>query len=286
MAASKYPEALRRVLVHEGGYANHPDDPGGETMKGVTYRVYHAYRQRKGLEPRSVRFITDQELQEIYRLQYWNQCRADDLPPGVDYVVFDGAVNSGPKQSILWLQRALGLPVADGTMGEATLAAVSNHIDHDALIAEICRRRMGFLRSLRTWGSFGKGWTSRVSSVQAVGQAWASGSVGPQIVASQVPQGAEAKARPQDISQPHLATEVAGPATTASSPLADPIMNSANQLQMFGGINQYIMYVVIALILVGLGLTIYAVVKNKRAKDARSGEAMADVPNFTELEPV
>lgn len=279
MAASRYAEALRRVLVHEGGYANDPVDPGGETMKGVTIRVYNSYRQRKGLPLQSVRFITDVELQEIYRLQYWNQCRADDLPAGVDYVVFDGAVNSGPKQSVIWLQRALGMQNTDGVMGEATLQLAASHPDHDELIAEICRRRMGFLRALNTWWKYGAGWTARVSGVQSVGQAWASGSVGPQTVAVE---NSGMRNKPSEIAEPHIVTEVAGPVTTATSPLAEPIMNTASQLQMFGGMNKYIMFVVIALVLTGLGITLYALAKNRRAKAAHTGEATADVPLFVE----
>lgn len=279
MAAQKYAEALRRVLVHEGGYANHPNDPGGETMKGVTYRVYNAYRQRKGLPPRSVRYISEQEIQEIYRLQYWNQCRADDLPAGIDYVVFDGAVNSGPKQSIIWLQAALGLPI-DGVMGEATLSAAQNNFDHDQLVANICARRMGFLQRLNTWGTFGTGWTSRVSNVRAVGQAWASGSVGPQPIATV---GAGNKAHPSDISNPSTLTRVAGPVTTGSAPVADPVLGAADRLQMLSGASHYIAYAVVALVVIGLGIWAYSYWKTERAKEARNGEAMADVPNFDEL---
>lgn len=282
MAAAKYAEALRRVLVHEGGYVNHPADPGGETNKGVTFRVYNAYRQRKGLPQQSVRYISDAELQEIYRLQYWNQCRADDLPAGVDYVVFDGAVNSGPKQSIIWLQRALGMNNTDGVMGEATLALVNSNLDHDALIASICQRRMGFLRSLRTWGTFGTGWTHRVSNVQAVGQAWASGSVGPQPVATP---NTNAKGMSKDISEPGPVQETVGPAVTVTSPLADPVANAANQLSMFSGINKWVGLIVIGLVILGLGITIYTIYQNRKAKKAREGDATAEVPVFAEIQP-
>lgn len=141
-------------------------------MKGVIQRVYDAYRSRKGLPKRSVKNITKPELEEIYKRQYWDACRCDDLPDGVDYVVFDGAVNSGPKQSIKWLQRAAGVN-ADGEIGAVTLEAVENAGNNDNLIDRICDRRLAFLRALKTWPTFGKGWKARVDGVRAVGKAWA-----------------------------------------------------------------------------------------------------------------
>lgn len=179
MAEMTYAKALAAVLVHEGGKVDHPDDPGGRTNQGVIQRVYDGYRKRKGLKTRDVYLMADHERDEIYRAQYWDVIRGDDLPAGVEYVVFDGAVNSGPSQSVKWLQRALGTVAVDGQIGEATLAAVEAHRDHDLLIAAICERRMAFLQALKTWKSFGKGWTARVSGVRKRGQAWASGSVGP-----------------------------------------------------------------------------------------------------------
>ncbi|MDR6874795.1 lysozyme family protein [Bosea sp. BE125] len=175
MTAQNFSKALKAVLVHEGGKANHPRDPGGRTNQGVIQRVYDGYRARKGRLKRDVYLMEPVERDEIYRAQYWDAVRGDDLPPGVDYVVFDGAVNSGPTQSVKWLQRALGGVKVDGDLGEATLAAVAAHPDHDALIAATCARRMAFLKALRTWPDFGKGWMGRVTGVRSLGQAWASG---------------------------------------------------------------------------------------------------------------
>lgn len=180
MAQSKFERALPVVLTHEGGFANHPHDPGGATMRGVTQRVYDAFRKRRGLALQSVREISEIEIQMIYRLQYWNEIRGDDLPEGVGYVVFDAAVNSGPRRAIMWLQRAVGANLVDGQMGEATLALVANHRDHDQLIAEMLKIRLGFMQALKTWKHFGRGWSSRVADVKKRGQAWATGSVGPE----------------------------------------------------------------------------------------------------------
>ncbi|WP_262265508.1 glycoside hydrolase family 108 protein [Microvirga yunnanensis] len=194
MATDRYQASLKIVLVHEGGYVNHPKDPGGATNKGVTQRVYDGYRKRNGLPVRSVKFISDKEVAEIAKRQYWDAVKGDLLPAGVDFVLFDGAYNSGPSQSIKWAQRAVGVKV-DGILGEATLAAIENHPDHDKLIAEIIARRLGFLKALRTWPTFGKGWGKRVEQVQATGQAWASGSVAPKSVYFA---GMEAKAAVED----------------------------------------------------------------------------------------
>jgi lysozyme family protein len=116
---------------------------------------------------------------EIYRSQYWDKVKGRFLPAGVDVVVFDGAVNSGPSQSAKWLQRALGGIKVDGVIGEVTLAAVAAHPDHDALIEAMIEHRFAFLKSLKTWAAFGRGWTSRVKHLRAVGQARAKGSVPP-----------------------------------------------------------------------------------------------------------
>ncbi|MFG1242446.1 glycosyl hydrolase 108 family protein [Xanthobacter sp. V7C-4] len=177
MAKTSFAPALTAVLRHEGGYSNHPDDPGGPTMKGIIQRVYDGYRRGKGLAVRPVREIEEEELQEIYRRQYWDAIRADELPEGIDYVVFDGAVNSGPGQSVKWLQRALGLP-ADAEMGAVTLAAARAAAETAParLVDDICDRRLAMLKALRTWPVFGRGWGRRVEDVRKAGKAWVAGS--------------------------------------------------------------------------------------------------------------
>ncbi len=172
MSAKNYQKALDLVLVHEGGFVDHPRDPGGTTNKGVTQRVYDLYREAKGLPQRSVRKLTMPECADIYRTRYWDVVKGDQLPAGVDYIVFDGAVNSGCAQSGKWLQRALGSHYKgkmDGQVGQSTLAAVQAHPDHDALVAAICQRRMAFLMALKTWSIFGKGWKRRVDDVRRIG---------------------------------------------------------------------------------------------------------------------
>lgn len=198
MAISREKEALARVLAHEGCYSNHADDPGGPTMKGVTQRVYDGYCKGRGLVTRSVRSITTDELNDIYDKQYWDAVKGDLLPTGVDYVLFDGAVNSGPGRSIMWLQQALRPAYTgriDGVLGVGTLAALKADQNNDALIDRICNPRIAFLKRLSTFRTFGKGWTTRVAEVRSIGKAWATGQV-PQ--AANFVDGGQAKAFVED----------------------------------------------------------------------------------------
>lgn len=159
-------ELLPKVLVHEGGYVDDPQDPGGETNKGITHKTYDAWRKRQGQPTRSVKHITPEEVAEIYRQQYWNKIAGDDLPSGVDYAVFDFAVNSGPSRAAQFLQRAVGV-ADDGIIGAQTLAAV-DAADPETLAAKICDDRLSWLKRLKTFKRYGRGWTRRVQDVRRV----------------------------------------------------------------------------------------------------------------------
>lgn len=171
MTTTGFARAMPRVLQHEGGKVDDPQDPGGRTNQGVTQAVYTAYRARIGAPARDVFLMDATERDAIYKDQYWRAVRGDDLPAGLDYVAFDGAVNSGPSRSAKWLQQALGVE-ADGHIGVITLAA-AQACDVPEIIDRICDIRMAFLKRLKHWPRFGRGWTSRVSGVRTVGKAWA-----------------------------------------------------------------------------------------------------------------
>lgn len=173
--ADDFNRCMAPVLVYEGGKVDDPRDPGGRTNQGVIQRVYDGWRANKNLPKRDVYLMTPDERDAIYRKQYWDKVMGDDLPAGVSFVVFDGAVNSGPSQSAKWLQRALNLPVVDGIIGEATISACWAHPDHDALVRAMCARRLAYLKALRTWKTYNKGWTARVREVEKRGQLWANG---------------------------------------------------------------------------------------------------------------
>lgn len=177
----RFAEVLPVTLVYEGGYSNHPADPGGATMRGVIQRVYDGYRDGRGAPRQSVRLISNQELVEIYRFNYWNLVRGDELPAGVDLAVFDFGVNSGPGTAIKHLQRVLGIP-ADGHPGALTLAECRRR-DPVAVIQGLMASRRAFLQSLRTYRVFGVGWMRRCAAIEQAALA-AVGHRMPDVVAS------------------------------------------------------------------------------------------------------
>jgi lysozyme family protein len=159
-----FARALSLVLKHEGGWSDHPSDPGGATMKGVTLENFRRFVKPGGTKD-DLRRITDAQVAEVYRRFYWNAVKADQLPDGVDYAVFDFAVNSGPSRSAKYLQKIVGVS-QDGVVGPQTLAAVKARSASEIII-RLCDDRMTFLRGLRTWSTFGKGWGRRVADVRA-----------------------------------------------------------------------------------------------------------------------
>jgi lysozyme family protein len=159
-----FARALSLVLKHEGGWSDHPADPGGATMKGVTLENFRRY-VKPGATKADLRKITDEQLSTVYRKFYWDAVSASDLPDGVDYAVFDFAVNSGPSRAAKYLQKAVGV-AQDGKVGPQTIKAAQSKV-YSAVINDICDARMKFLMGLSTWKTFGKGWTSRVSGVRA-----------------------------------------------------------------------------------------------------------------------
>lgn len=165
--ASRFDVCLPRILKHEGGYVNHPRDPGGATNKGIIQRTYDSYNRQQGRRPRPVKDITDAEVAAIYEANYWSKT-GKGLPAGVDYCAFDGGVNSGPSRGVKWVQSALGV-AADGSVGPKTINAAKAHHDKTKVVKAACARRMSFLRGLSHWNTFGRGWTRRVTEVEAVG---------------------------------------------------------------------------------------------------------------------
>ncbi|SER05120.1 Predicted Peptidoglycan domain-containing protein [Faunimonas pinastri] len=168
MTAADFEPSLRVTLAYEGGVSDHRLDPGGLTKAGVTQGTYDAWRKLQKLATRSVTSIADAEIRAIYRDGYWSVIRGDDLPAGIDFAVFDFAVNSGPARAVKGLQKAVGTG-ADGVVGNLTLAAVQDAArkDEEAVIRAICEDRLAFMQSLGTWRTFGTGWKRRVVGSQA-----------------------------------------------------------------------------------------------------------------------
>jgi lysozyme family protein len=163
MAASNWDNAFKMMLASEGGYVNHPSDPGGMTNLGVTKRVWEEWVGRESNE-KEMRSLTPEMVAPLYKRKFWEACHCDLLPSGVDYLVFDFAVNAGPGRSAKILQTAIGVP-ADGSIGPVTLAAVQAQ-DPVELVEKFSQAKEDFYRSLNTFETFGKGWLNRVAAVK------------------------------------------------------------------------------------------------------------------------
>jgi len=153
------------MLAHEGGFVNHPQDPGGMTNLGVTKRVWEEWVGHD-VDEKQMRALTPETVAPLYKRKYWDAIRADELVDGVDYCVFDVAVNSGVGRAIKFLQSCVGT-APDGGFGSATLAAVKEAEKDPARLIELyCAKRLEFLQSLKTFETFGKGWSRRVAEVK------------------------------------------------------------------------------------------------------------------------
>jgi lysozyme family protein len=157
--------ALKAILHHEGGFVNHPSDPGGMTNLGVTKKVWEEWVGHE-VDEKAMRALTPEMVGPMYKAKYWDKIKGDDLPEGVDYAVFDAAVNSGPGRAAKWLQGCVGVE-QDGGIGPKTLAAVTA-FDPKKLVEDYAKRRLSFLMDLPHWGTFGRGWSRRVAEVQTV----------------------------------------------------------------------------------------------------------------------
>jgi lysozyme family protein len=285
-------------LRYEGGFADRGKaDRGGRTLEGVTWRVYDGYRDRKGLPRRQ---LTPQmrntpewiaERNEIYRFQYWNAVRGDELPSGVDLFMFDSGILSGPYQATLWLQRSLAAAgvyhdVVDGHIGEGTLAALEAHPDHRALIADMASRRLGMMQTLDTWSANKGGWTARVANVKGIGQAWAANdhAAAPEPVDAH--EDGHDKAYASDVAQPAIDAGDAVKGGLGSGGVSLAIDAAKNQIEPLAYSSDWLMRVftilTIASVVIGMGALAYSLWANRKSKKARralDGEIMATVPD-------
>lgn len=164
----RFAACLKIVLKHEGGYVNHPRDPGGRTNLGVTQRVWEAWIGRKATE-QEMRALTPDMVAPLYRQKYWDKVRGRELAPGLDLHVFDFGVNAGPVRAIRYLQMMIGAN-PDGQFGPATMRALSNYLDQYGTAAAVRRYgqlREQYYRQLGTFKTFGRGWLRRNNEVTA-----------------------------------------------------------------------------------------------------------------------
>lgn len=260
MAATNWPLVAKLVLQHEGGYVDHPKDPGGATNYGITLATLRAFRGRP-ITKDDVRDLTPDEAKEIFKRQYWDSVKGDDLPAGLDYAIFDFAANSGPDRAVRDLQKVLGAVNVDGVMGFKTIAACEQYGSTQQLIREYCQHRLRFMKSLKTWSTFGAGWQRRVTEVQAAAARMAS--KGTQVAVADVEpinEGQIDKANPTDkkFTSSGRAMAAGGSAVglvgTQASDMAEKLSPYTDTLSV-------VKYVFVGLTFVGLAVTAYMAFK-------------------------
>lgn len=207
-----FARALALVLKSEGGWSDNPADPGGATMKGVTLANFRRYVKADASKA-DLKTIGDDQVATVYRRFYWDSVLGAELPDGVDYAVFDFAVNSGPGRAAKYLQASVGVS-QDGRIGPATLAAAKAR-PAGVVIDQICDARLAFLKRLPAWATFGRGWSDRVKSVRAQALLMSAPATAPVASQPTMPEPA-----PRSVPQP---TEVEAPAGQLPTEPASPV---------------------------------------------------------------
>ena len=264
MSADDFASAEGRTLVYEGGKVDNPKDPGGRTNQGVTQTTYDAWRRSQGLATRDVYLMADAERDAIYRGEYWTPVRGDDLPVGLDFCVFDAAVNSGVGQAGVWLQNALGdhyVGTVDGVIGTKTMQAVADYGDPDSLIEAYCSHRLATLQHLKTWAMFGAGWHARIANVQKTACAWNDSAPTPQAV-DVTGLGGHQKATVGGNIKPPAVSQIAAHITTAATGAGTIASQTAQQITALQDTFSWLKWVF-------GGLTLAAVCRWDRRQDRR-----------------
>lgn len=164
---NNWKKSFELMLQSEGGFSNHSQDPGGMTNLGVTKAVWENWVGHP-VNEKEMRNLTPEKVEPLYKRKYWDACRCDDLPAGVDYVVFDFAVNAGVGRSAKTLQSVVGA-TPDGAIGPKTITAVYA-LPPSEIVDKFSSAREAFYRSLPTFDVFGKGWLNRVAHAQKAAQ--------------------------------------------------------------------------------------------------------------------
>lgn len=168
MASDNFKACLAVILEHEGGYVDHPQDPGGATNMGITRQTYEDW-MGKVVTKEKIERLTEKDVTPIYKKNYWVGILADDIPAGLDLCVFDMCVNAGRHRATKFLQMMVGSKV-DGWIGPNTIAKTQGYVDANGIsqaINEYSRIRQEYYESLATFKTFGKGWTNRNNSTKA-----------------------------------------------------------------------------------------------------------------------
>ena len=258
-------EQCRKLTgISEGGWSDRPlkDDPGGPTMKGITLATYKAWCATHGLPvptKQDLRSILDDTVSAIFKAQYWDAVKGDRLPLGLDYAVFDFAINSGPARATMVLQGLLGV-TADGIVGAMTLAAIQavtgDAMETANLIDQYQDARLAFLKSLKTWGA-NPGWPVRVEAVRRQSKEMLRGTT-PEVLS------VEPVAKPPASDQKATASEEGKSAVVTGIGAAGAAVSQAGtQIQPLASVSQWALYAFIALTVFGVAFTAIAIYRRK-----------------------
>ena len=165
---NNFEQSLQCVLKSEGLWSDNPADPGGATMKGITFAVFKNFKNNQNLTKDDLRNISDEDVHTLYKQLYWDKVHGDELPAGVDYATFDAAVNMGVSRASKLLQEAVGVP-ADGVIGSGTLQAIQK-TNPRTILENFSAEKTAFYKSLSTFDTFGKGWLNRVAEVKTIAE--------------------------------------------------------------------------------------------------------------------
>lgn len=269
---SDFPQALKLVLVDEGGLDDDPHDHGGRTAHGITQREYDAWRKLKGETVEDVWKISPDDLSTIYHDSYWEP-RCDQLPAGLDYAYFDFCVNAGAAQANRTLQRSLGVR-ADGVFGPITaqaIAAKNNNIP--ALIHEFMDRRRSFYRNLAQFSRYGRGWLARCDHVEHAANQLAHGAmdVSRSGLSDDLKKQATARAVPENPALPPVSANTAtitGTIAVIGAGVSDKLNQLSGTISTMTTFMPKLNYVLLAIAVISTVFGIYAVIHSNRIKEA------------------
>lgn len=252
---ANFARALPVVLKSEGGLSMIRSDPGNWT--GGKVGVGKLKGTNKGIAAASfptldIAHLTDEQIAGIYRDKYWKPVRGDALPPGVDLAVFDGGVMSGPSRSVKWLQAALGVP-QDGVVGDRETMPALAKARVPETIKGHCARRLGFVKSLAIWNTFGKGWSRRIAEVEATALSW---------VLTKAQMDAEAKAAKDKATQ-----QAGGAVVVTGAGTADQATGGLTGLPWWA--------IAIVVVLVAAPLVVRFIINTQRARALAAKASMA-----------
>lgn len=280
MSAADFPKCLQLVLREEGGNDDDPLDHGGRTSRGITQSEWNTWINGHPGLPSDVWRAPQEEIEKLYRAQYWLPY-CDRMPSGLDLVFFDFAVNSGRQQAVKSLQRALGVS-PDGMLGIKTWAAIESASDYE-LIQSYSDRRRTFYHALAQFPRFGNGWIARTDRIEkaALGMVMSPEATMPDTreylkavtepISIQTPVAESPKANPLDVAPPPIETQTANVGTIAGSiggGISDQLQQASTAIQPLSDTFLWAKYACLAITLICVGFAIYAVIHNRKMKEA------------------